>query len=126
MSPTETLQRHQELCEEIHALALEEHRYLQQYRSAPNEAFLTKKKALLERLDQSLVALRAVPRDGAQTQATRIVLEKTRSRILQVLQLDKENEQMLLRISLQGAGGAKPAPMQPSAHILQKIYQSHP
>ena len=47
-------------------------------------------------------------------------LELTRARILQVLQLDKENEQLLLRCSL---GGPKPpAPPAASGSLLQRIY----
>jgi len=54
-------------------------------------------------------------------------LDKTRSRILQILQLDRENEQLLTRFSLaSGAGGAlNTAPQAPPAGMLQKIYARH-
>lgn len=126
MTPMETLLRHQELCNELHQLALEENSFLQQHRRAPDAALLEKKKALLARLDESLAALRAVPRTGAEGAPFRTLLDKTRAKILQVLQLDRENEQLLLRFSLSGgAPAASAAPAAPSPSMLQKIYQRH-
>ncbi len=128
MTPLKVLQQHQDLCNELHQLALEENSFLQQHRRSPDAAFLEKKKALLARLDESLTALRTVPRNGEEGAPFRATLDKTRSRILQILQLDKENEQLLLRFSLTGASGgaaAPTAPAAPSASMLQKIYQRH-
>ncbi len=127
MTPMEALQQHQELCNEIHQLALEENRFLQQHRRAPDAALLDRKKSLLARLEETLAALRAAPRHSAEGPAFRAALDKTRARILQILQLDKENEQLLLRVSLAGASAAAPAgtPPPPSASLLQKIYQRH-
>jgi hypothetical protein len=119
------LQQHQDLCNELHQLALEENSFLQQHRRSPDAAFLEKKKALLARLDESLTALRSVPRNGEEGAPFRALLDKTRARILQILQLDKENEQLLLRFSLASAAGAPTAPAVPSASMLQKIYQRH-
>ena len=120
-----TLQQHQDLCNELHQLALEENSFLQQHRRAPDAPLLEKKKSLLTRLDESLAALRTVPRTGAEGAPFRVLLDKTRAKILQVLQLDRENEQLLLRFSLAGAGPATAAPTAPSASMLQKIYQRH-
>lgn len=119
------LQQHQDLCNELHQLALEENSFLQQHRRAPDASFLEKKKGLLARLDESLAALRTVPRNGAEGAPFRGLLDKTRARILQVLQLDRENEQLLLRFSLAGASATNPSPAAPSASMLQKIYQRH-
>lgn len=125
MTPMEALQQHQELCNELHQLALEENSFLQQHRRVPDAALLDKKKGLLARLDETLAALRAVPRHSAESATFRVALDKTRARILQILQLDKENEQLLLRFSLTGASLPAPAAATPSASILQKIYQRH-
>ena len=77
-------------------------------------------------MDETLAALRAQPRNSAEGAPFRAALDKTRSRILQILQLDRENEQLLLRYSLAGnARGAVPAAPSPSPSILQKIYQRH-
>ncbi|HET7535433.1 MAG TPA: hypothetical protein VFJ90_03205 [Candidatus Didemnitutus sp.] len=121
----EALQQHQQLCDELHELALEENRFLQQNRRAPDAPLLDRKRALLARLDEALNALRGASRDKADT-ALKQALEKTRTRILQILQLDRENEQLLLRYSLTGGQPAR-APSAPTAapSMLQKIYQRH-
>lgn len=126
MTPLEALQQHQQLCDELHTLALEENRFLQQHQRTPDSALLDKKRSLLARLDETLAALRSAPREGLNAPSFRQALEKTRSRILQILQLDKENEQLLLRVSLSGnrlpsASTATAA----SPSLLQKIYQRH-
>ncbi len=126
MTPTEALQEHQKLCDELHALALEENRFLQQNQRPPDAALLERKRAMLGRLDETLSALRAAPKQTSPNQAYREALEKTRSRILQILQLDRENEQLLLRFSLSGrriTSPEQPAAAAPS--MLQKIYQRH-
>ena len=123
----QALQQHQELCNELHQLALEENSFLQLHRRTPDATLLEKKKALLARLDETLAALRAQPRHSAEGAPFRTALDKTRARILQILQLDKENEQLLLRYSLAGPSGGVAATTvaSPSPSILQKIYQRH-
>jgi hypothetical protein len=121
----QALQQHQDLCNELHQLALEENSFLQQHRRTPDAALIDKKRDLLARLDETLAALRAVPRNSADSANFRAALDKTRARILQILQLDKENEQLLLRFSLANAGGVTPTQATPSASVLQKIYQRH-
>ena len=113
----QALQQHQDLCNELHQLALEENSFLQQHRRTPDAALLERKKGLLARLDET--------RNSADNAAFRTALDKTRARILQILQLDKENEQLLLRFSLANAGGVAPAATTPNASMLQKIYQRH-
>jgi len=120
MSSLPALQQHQALCDEIHQVALEENRFLRQHQRAPEPAMLERKRSLLEKLDISLAALRALPAGSARDPEARAQLELTRGRILQILQLDKENEQLLLRCSL--ASGRAPAGPAPSVSMLQKIY----
>lgn len=125
MTPLQALQQHQLLCDELHALALEENRFLQQNQRAPDAPLIEKKRALLARLDETLDALRTAQGESGNQTALKQALEKTRARILQVLQLEKENEQLLLRFSL---SATRPAPATPSvmpAAMLQKIYQRH-
>jgi hypothetical protein len=124
MTPTEALLLHQQLCDELHELALAENSFLQQHRRAPDADLLDRKRALLTRLDETLAALRGVTAAPANN-AFRTALEKTRSRILQVLQLDRENEQLLLRFSLASRPATAPATATPSPSMLQKIYQRH-
>jgi hypothetical protein len=121
MTPTEALQQHHQLCDELHQCALEENRFLrQQQRPLPAE-LVERKRALLARLDESLAGLRSLPAGRVREPETRELLEQTRARILQILQLDKENEQLLLRYSLSAPKPA-PTPVNPSLAMLQKIY----
>ena len=124
MTPMEALHQHLQVCDDLHALILEENNFLQQNRRAPDAPLLERKRTLLERLDHTLTALRAAPRDGNTGSPWRQALDKTRTRILQILQLDRENEQLLLRCSL--ATNRTPAAVTaPSVGMLQKIYQRH-
>jgi len=120
MTQLETIQEHHRLCDEIHQCVLDENRFLRQQQRAPDAALLERKRTLLAKLDTTLAALRAVPAASARDPQTRDQLEATRARILQILQLDKENEQLLLRCSLAPARpGAAPTA---SVSMLQKIY----
>jgi hypothetical protein len=121
MNQSETIQTHQQLCDEIHLCVLDENRYLRQHQRAPDAALTTRKRELLARLDATLAALRTVPAASARDPHTQAQLGKTRDRILQILQLDQENEQLLLRCSL-AATRPTGAPPAPSVALLQKIY----
>lgn len=124
MNFLQALQLHQQICDELHELALEENRFLQQHRRAPEASLLERKRTLLARLDESLSALRTATKEETGQPAVRQALDKARARVLQVLQLDKENEQLLLRYSLSAGKPAPAAGAVPSA-LLQKIYQRH-
>jgi hypothetical protein len=119
----DAIRDHQQLCDDIHQCVLDENRYLRQHQRAPDAAFLTRKRQLLERLDVTLAALRNIPVGSVRDPEIRDLLEKTRARILQILQLDKENEQLLLRLSL-NTGRSPAANSAPAASVamLQKIY----
>ncbi len=121
MTALEALQQHQSICDDLYALALEENRFLQQERRTPEAELLERKRALLARLDAALTALRS-PEPGRRGPELGAALDKARSRILQILQLDRENEQLLTRYSLSSTGGAPPPPSAP-ARMLQKIYE---
>jgi len=124
MTPLQALQLHQQICDELHELALEENRFLQQNQRPTDPAFLERKRGVLAKLDQALEALRQAPREADAQPAFRQALDKARARVLQILQVDKENEQLLLRCS---RTGARPSPVTPTlpAGVLQKIYQRH-
>jgi hypothetical protein len=121
MTPTEALHQHHQLCDELHECALEENRFLRQHQRPLSAELVERKRVLLGKLDQSLADLRGVPAGRVREPETRDLLEHTRARILQILQLDKENEQLLLRFSLSGPKPAATAG-NPSSALLQKIY----
>ncbi len=122
MTVSDPISAHQEICDELYGLAQEENRCLQQEKRAPGAELLGRKAALLARLDASLAALRAAPRPDA---SRRPALDRARTRILQVLQLDKENEQLLLRFSVARPTAEAPMPP-PSAATLDRLYARHP
>lgn len=123
MNQLETIQEHHRLCDEIHQCVLDENRFLRQQQRVPDAALLERKRTLLARLDTTLAALRSVPAASVRDPDLRDQLEKTRARILQILQLDKENEQLLLRCSLSSTRPTEGTPAtSASVSMLQKIY----
>jgi hypothetical protein len=114
------------LCDEVHQLALEENRFLKQHQRPPDAALLERKRALLARLDESLTALKAnaAPAPGRPDPARKETIEKARAKILQILHLDRENEQLLLRHSLGARPSAPVAPAPPVSQV-QRIYDRH-
>ncbi len=124
MTQLDTIHEHHRLCDEIHQCVLDENRFLRAQQRPPDATLLERKRTLLARLDTSLEALRTVPAASIRDPATREALEKSRARILQILQLDKENEQLLLRSSLGATrlSGASAPAQTPSVAMLQKIY----
>lgn len=128
MTTTEALQSHLTLCDELYQLALEENRFLKQQQRVPDAGLLDRKRALLARLDSSLNLLKSGGTGAAGSRpdpARKEIVEKARSKILQILHLDRENEQLLLRYSL--GARPKPAAAAPTAapSHLQRLYERH-
>lgn len=117
MSLPDLLTRHLALCDELHQLCLEENRILKQESRPPEESWRAHKREVAARFEQSLADLRARPRSendhGGDT------LEQARQRCLQILHLDRENEQLLLRCSLGVARPSTPPPAMPAAGALR-------
>jgi hypothetical protein len=126
MTPAESLRQHQQLCDELYQLALEENRFLKQNQRVPDAALLDRKRLLLGRLDASLAALKAANVSAvanAGERPTPVAVEKARARTMQILHLDRENEQLLFRYSL--GGGPRPAGATPPPSQLQRIYERY-
>ncbi len=108
MSLADLLTRHLALCDELHRLCVEENRILKHEARPPDEAWRERKRALAARFEESLAALRARTADPRERGGE--VLEQAKQRHLQILHLDRENEQLLLRCSLGPARPASPPP----------------
>jgi hypothetical protein len=119
----EALLQHQKVCAELHELALEENQFLRQHQRTPGPDLLERKRSLLHRLDAALAGLRSAPREHPPRPALRQALERAGARVLQIMQLDRENEQLLLRHSLSGPRPAPAAAIPPPA-LLRRIYQT--
>jgi hypothetical protein len=119
MNTQEAIQQHRQICDELYELALEENRFLQQNRRLPGAELTERKRAALARLDSALNALRGAAPESARDPQRRSALEKTQARIMQILQIDRENEQLLVRYSLSRGAPAQGAP---EAAALQRTY----
>ena len=120
MNTQEAIQHHRQICDELYELALEENRFLQQNRRLPEAELLERKRAAMGRLDGAITALRASSTEGSRDPQRRAALEKTQARIMQILQIDRENEQLMMRYSLTRGTPQEQAPS--DAGLLQKIY----
>jgi hypothetical protein len=123
MTPLEALRQHRRICDELYQLSLEERRFLEQHHRLPDAPLQERRRGLAEQLDGALSALRSVPPGSARQPEMKAALDQSRSRILQILQLEKENEQLILRYSL--SPGAPSAGPSPAPGLLQKIYARH-
>lgn len=129
MTATEALQSHLSLCDELYQLTLEENRFLKQQQRVTDPALLDRKRSLLARLDASLATLKSggdEPATRRPDPARKEIVEKARAKLLQILHLDRENEQLLLRFSL-GVRPPKPTVAAPAAapSRLQRLYDHH-
>jgi hypothetical protein len=120
MNQSETLRQHQAVCDELYQCVLDENRHLRQHMTAPDAAQVARKRSLLTRLDGALDAMREIPAETARDSRIAAQIENGRARILQILQLERENEQLLLRCSTTGTRQKPPAAS--AAGMLQKIY----
>jgi hypothetical protein len=121
MTDQNPLQSHRKLCDELYQLALEENRFLKEQGRVTSAELVERKRLLLARLDESLAALRNAPHDKRGSAEDREAAEQSKTRILQFLHLDRENEQLLLRHSL--APRPPPAAPMAGASHLQRAYQ---
>jgi hypothetical protein len=110
MSPPDPLQAHQQLCDEVYQCVLGENRSLSIDPLRPYPDLITRKRGLLARLDENLESLRTLPSVSSRDSAALAQLDRARSRILQILQLDKENERLMLRASAGGLPPGAPGP----------------
>jgi hypothetical protein len=116
MKRSEAVDKHLEICEELLALALEENRILREEKKLPGAKILTRKEELLLRLTASVEALKASEKGTKGGPG----LALARERSMQILRLDRENEQLLLRHSL---GAPRPVVAQSLAAAAQ-LYAS--
>lgn len=91
---------------------------------APSEELLSKKQSFLPRLDASLEQLRKINESAAaMSKADRASVKEARSRLMQILMLDRENERLLLKASLPPNLKAAYTPAVPGQ--VAKAYQKH-
>lgn len=119
----EVLERHQQICDDLYHLALEENQFLQEKKRPYGADLLDRRQALLDQLTSNLEALKQalVPASGEAKELADL-REKVRARILQIIHLDRETEKLILRYSLQSRSGAPasgPAPAPPVGNVAR-------
>ena len=106
MQPEQVIKEHLNLCEQVHNLLLKENHQLKTKGTSPSEEILSEKKSLLPLLDNSLVELKKLSRedfspfgDGGN------LIRKAQNKLMQIFYIDRENEQLLNRVSNQADNG---------------------
>lgn len=100
MEPQEILQTHLSLCEEVHALLLEENTWLKVEQKVPEMNFLNRKKNIVAKLESSLGNLKKLkPEFFSPFDDSKRLVGESHSKLLQIFYLDRENEEMLLKLS---------------------------
>ena len=121
MNLPESLNTHTALCEEIYALMIEENRHLRSAGQPPSDCMLNRKGVLLGTLSFSLERIRAALAETLPTSAEiRSCVQKAQKTILKALLLDRENEQLLLKCTMQRK--APPQTLRPANSQLQRAY----
>ncbi|HQF38099.1 MAG TPA: hypothetical protein PK322_03180 [Opitutaceae bacterium] len=120
----EVLERHQRICDDLYQLALEENRYLLEKKRTFGAELLERRQALLDQLATNLDALKqAITPAPGEAREMADLKEKVRQRILQCIHLDRDNEKLILRYSLQSRGGPaatlSPAAPPPAGNIAR-------
>ncbi len=100
-------------CDEAYSLAVTENRQLKDATRAPDPKLRERRELLLKRLNDVLPQLKAY-QPAHLTADAKVEVARLRERILQTLHLSRENEQLLLRGSLQRPAPQQPAPPPPS------------
>ncbi|MDD4347918.1 MAG: hypothetical protein PHF70_02330 [Opitutales bacterium] len=118
---SEVVDDHLRLCEELLTLLKEENRRLKHQGEAPDETTLERKRELLPAFDASLAAMRTLQEmDPHILPSLREKLKNAQNLIMKMLLLDRENEQLLLKVIVPVV---KPEANKPGMQTLRSIYQ---
>ncbi len=121
----EVLERHRQICDDLYQLALDENRFLNEKKRPFGPDLLERRQALLDHLTTNLEALKqALAPAPNEARELAELKEKVRQRILQIIHLDRDNEKLILRFSLQsrGAATAPNTPPPPPAGSVARLY----
>jgi len=100
MEPEKVLQTHLALCNEVHALLLEENTWLKVQKKVPEMAFLNRKKEIVTKLESSLTNLKKLkPEFFSPFDDSKHLVGESHSKLLKIFYLDRENEDMLLKLN---------------------------
>lgn len=100
MDPEEVLRRHLEICRNAHQLLIEENSWLKKNRTLPSEELLARKQEMLPMLEQSLAHLKKLqPEEFSPFGGCKELVNASHDKLMQIFYLDRENEDLLVRIA---------------------------
>ena len=100
MEPRTVIKDHLLLCEQVHALLLEENTWLKTKKVAPDMDLITRKQQILPQLDESLANLKKLkPEYFSPFDDSKKLVGESHSKLLQIFYLDRENEELLLKLT---------------------------
>ena len=100
MEPRDVIKDHLLLCEQVHALLLEENTWLKTEKRAPEMELIERKQKILPLLDESLANLKKLkPEYFSPFDDSKKLVNESHSKFLQVFYLDRENEELLLKLT---------------------------
>ena len=115
--------RHLELCDELLQILNEENRALRQQGGVISDELLEQKRSYLPRLDESLAELKRLQLESPEIlPAVKEKLTSAQNKIMRILLLDRENEQLLLKSVIPKV--TKPV-HQRSLQSIKGIYEKH-
>jgi hypothetical protein len=99
MDPKEVLLNHLDLCQAVYKVLLEENTWLKTKKTAPSTTILDRKKLMLPQLEDSLQNLKRLkPEFFSPFDNTKKLVNDSHSKLLQIFYLDRENEELLLKV----------------------------
>lgn len=120
---SEIVDRHLELCDDLLEILNEENRMLRKKEPGVDEALIEEKRKCLPRLDESLLRLKQLHEESPELMpALRDKLVSAQNKIMRILLLDRENEQLLLKTVVPKV--KKPVQKR-SMHSIKGIYEKH-
>jgi hypothetical protein len=100
MEPVKVLSTHLSLCNSVHKLLLEENSWLKVQNAVPSQDLLDRKQQLLPALERSLLELRGLkPEFFSPFDNSKQLVNDSHAKLLQIFYLDKENEELLVKIT---------------------------
>ena len=100
MEPREVLKKHLELCNQVHSLLLEENTWLKTQKQPSSADILSRKQSLLPELESSLANLKKLKSEFfSPFDDSKKLVNDSHSKLLQIFYLDRENEDLLIKLS---------------------------
>lgn len=100
MDPREVIKNHLNLCNKVHSLLLEENTWLKSEKKAPSNELLDQKKVMLPQLEVSLENLRKLkPEFFSPFDDSKQLVNDSHAKLLQIFYIDRENEDLLLKLT---------------------------